>query len=86
MNKTLIAAALTLATGLAFAAGETAPQATPTAQAAPAQAASFEQLDTNKDGTLSGDELKALKNLDMNKADANKDGKLSPAEFKSTAS
>ncbi|MHB1141552.1 MAG: hypothetical protein ACYC1T_07340 [Sulfuricaulis sp.] len=67
-KHTLTALALMAASGLAWAAGG---------------AASFQELDTNRDGQITLDEAKKSPDLKANftQADANKDGKLDAAEF-----
>jgi hypothetical protein len=45
-----------------------------------AQAHTFEDLDTDKNGSLSKEEAAAMEGLDFDKADTNKDGALSKEE------
>lgn len=67
-KHTLTALALMTVSGLAWAAGG---------------AASFQELDSNRDGVITLDEAKKSPELKANftQADTNKDGKLDAAEF-----
>ena len=105
MNKTVIAAALTLSSSLALAAGTTTTDNPPTPNITPVPGAEspartpepverdavpgkeravraepFATFDDNKDGLISGDEIKDIKNLDLAKVDRNHDGRISPAD------
>ena len=42
---------------------------------------SFEDVDTNSDGTISKTEAQAVEGLDFDKADTNRDGQLSRSEY-----
>jgi len=61
-----------------------APNATPAPMASTASAKSWKELDANKDGKLSKDEVAgdATWTADFDAADTNKDGFLSKSEFK----
>lgn len=54
-----------------------------TGQATAGPSSEFKRLDANRDGYLSRDEAKKLKNFDkaFNEADENRDGRLDPDEF-----
>lgn len=52
---------------------------------AKASAPPFEQIDLNKDGSLSQSEAAAVPGLDFKKADTNHDNKLSRAEYEAAA-
>ena len=51
---------------------------------APAFAATFDEVDADKDGKISAEEAKAA-GIDMSTADANQDGYLDQAEFYAVA-
>lgn len=87
MNKITLFGALALATVAVSAQAQRGPRedqygdATVTkADMSAASAKRFADLDANKDGTLSEDEMGRMARM-MGQADADKDGKLSAAEF-----
>ncbi|HEV7633722.1 MAG TPA: hypothetical protein VGO41_12130 [Steroidobacteraceae bacterium] len=81
MKKVLTAIALAGLTGAAFA---QAPVPAETAPTAPPEQASFQKLDTNRDGALSKIEASSDRMLQSNfdAADKNADGKLDAAEYR----
>lgn len=68
MKKLLIPAALILASGLAVAGSESAPD--------------FAELDVNADGVLSQEEAAMVEGLDFSAADQDQDGSLNEEEYK----
>lgn len=47
---------------------------------------SFEEIDTNADGSISRDEARVVEGLDFAEADANQDGSLSREEYAAASS
>lgn len=45
----------------------------------------FQDVDVNKDGTITADEAAQVEGLDMSTADANGDGKLTMQEYEAAA-
>ena len=87
MKKITILAALAVATVAVSAQAQRGPREDPygdatvtKAEADAASAKRFAELDANKDGALSEDEMGRMGRM-MAQADADKDGKLSAAEF-----
>ena len=83
MKKLITAIALAGITGAAFA---QAPAPAPAAPTAPPEQASFQKLDTNRDGALSKIEASSDSMLQskFDTADKNADGKLDSVEYRST--
>jgi len=84
LTKVCGAAILTLVTGVAFAQMPQTGQTPTTRGAAMTKDASWDDLDTNKDGYITKDELKGSPAwiTHFDKIDTNHDGKLSPEEWK----
>jgi Ca2+-binding EF-hand superfamily protein len=87
MNKMIVLGALALASFAASAQAQRGPREDPygdatvtKAEATAAAAKRFADLDANKDGFLSEDEMGRMGRM-MERADSDKDGKLSAAEF-----
>jgi len=81
MNKLITVIALA---GISSAALAQAPAPAETAPTAPPEQASFQKLDTNRDGALSKIEASSDRMLQSNfdTADKNADGKLDAAEYR----
>ena len=69
-----------LLSGIAFAGNPVQPGT------AKSSAPRFEEIDTNKDGSLSKSEATKVAGLDFDKADTNHDGKVSQAEYQAATS